>query len=203
MALTGFDPDLVNRSINAVTDAYSNLIKALGDDMQTKFIGGMSDKWACKEAQTFFNSSFKPAIDSLIVGSNRTFQSVADTMNAAANEWARLTGAAYTPKQFTVTEKSMYTSSILVAAKEVATQLPQIAESAKSALTAAQQAVQNCGFVGGNQEANLIQSLTQIKTNIDNATQEISTQTKEAINQTADAYQTIEGEISRAFAGQN
>ena len=214
MGLTGFDPSIVNQSISAVKTAYESLIQALGNDMQTKFIGGMSDKWACKEAQTFFNSSFKPAIDSLIVGSNRTFQSVADTMNAAANEWARLTGAAYTPKQFTVTEKSMDTSSILeniggvrgcdaVAAKEVATQLPQIAESAKSALTAAQQAVQNCGFVGGNQEANLIQSLTQIKTNIDNATQEISTQTKEAINQTADAYQTIEGEISRAFAGQN
>ena len=58
MGLSGFDPNLVNQSINSVQRAYENLIQALGDDMQTKFIGGMQDKWACNDAQQFFNNNF-------------------------------------------------------------------------------------------------------------------------------------------------
>ena len=56
MALTGFDPSVVNSSINAVKSSYDSLIRALGDDMQNQFIGGMADKWACNQAQTFFNT---------------------------------------------------------------------------------------------------------------------------------------------------
>ena len=33
MALTGFNPDVVNSSINSVKAAYENLIQALGNDM--------------------------------------------------------------------------------------------------------------------------------------------------------------------------
>ena len=84
MALTGFNPDEVTSSINSVKQAYEELIKALGDDMQREFVGGMADKWACKQAQDFFGSAFKPAIDSLISSSNTIFQSVADAMNSAA-----------------------------------------------------------------------------------------------------------------------
>ena len=54
MAMTGFNPDEVNSSINSVKSAYEALIRALGDDMQNQFVGGMADKWACRNAQSFF-----------------------------------------------------------------------------------------------------------------------------------------------------
>ena len=211
MALTGFNPDEVTTSINSVKQAYENLIKALGDDMQTQFIGGMADKWACNQSQKFFNESFKPAIDSLINSSNQTFESVVNSMNSAAQAWAMETQSQYSTQSFSVISKTMDTSSImenisgvrgidLQSASSVASRLTTIAESAKSALTQAQQAVQNCGFIGGNQASNLINSLGVIKNRIDAATQEIATQTKQAIENTVSTYSDTEGKISEAFA---
>lgn len=213
MALTGFNPDVVNSSINSVKAAYENLIHALGDDMQNRFVNGMADKWACNQAQTFFNNSFKPAIDNLIMSSNSIFESVVASMNSAGQAWAMQTDSSYSPQSFSAITKTMDTSVIreniggvrgidLSSATTVANQLTSIADSAKSALTSAQQAVQNCGFIGGNQASNLINSLGVIKTKIDNATQEISNQSKTAINNTVESYSDTEGKVSQAFSSE-
>ena len=157
MALTGFNPDVVNSSINSVKAAYENLIHALGDDMQNRFVNGMADKWACNQAQTFFNNSFKPAIDNLIMSSNSIFESVVASMNSAGQAWAMQTDSSYSPQSFSAITKTMDTSVIreniggvrgidLSSATTVANQLTSIADSAKSALTSAQQAVQNPPF---------------------------------------------------------
>ena len=69
---TGFNPDEVTASINAVKGAYSNLIDALGNQMQTQFVDGMSSQWACTQAQEFYRDAFKPVIDQLITDSNST-----------------------------------------------------------------------------------------------------------------------------------
>ena len=100
MGLSGFDPNLVNQSINSVQRAYENLIQALGDDMQTKFIGGMQDKWACNDAQQFFNNNFKPSIDSLLSESTRIFESVVNTMGQAGEAWAEQTKSSYSAPGF-------------------------------------------------------------------------------------------------------
>lgn len=213
MALTGFDPEIVNSSIRSVKSAYESLIKALGDDMQTQFIGGMSDKWACNHAQSFFNNAFKPAIDSLIQSSNTIFESVVAAMNSAGQAWAAQTESSYSPQSFTAIPKKMDTSVIreniggvrgidLTEALTVAGKLPGIAESAKSALTSAQQAVEQCGFMGGNQAANLINSLGIIKTKVDSATQDITTGAKNAIDTTVQNYSNTEGKISEAFSAE-
>lgn len=213
MALTGFNPDLVNSSISSVRRAYENLIKALGDDMQSQFVAGMADKWACTQAQKFFNEAFKPAIDSLITSSNRTFESVVAAMNSAAQAWAQQTESSYSPQSFTAIMKTMDTSVImenisgvrgidLATSSNVVAKLSVIAEAAKSALSAAQNAVENCGFIGGEQQNNLINSLGVIKNNIDNATQEVTTQTKDAIQKTIEVYADTEGKVSQAFAAE-
>ena len=94
MALTGFNPDEVNASINAIKGAYSNLIDALGNQLQTQFVDGMAPYWACKDAQDFYRDAIKPAFDEIISTSNSTFQSVVSSMNSAATSWASQTGNA-------------------------------------------------------------------------------------------------------------
>lgn len=213
MALTGFDPEVVNSSINNVKNAYENLIKAIGDDMQRDFIGGMSDKWACNHAQTFFNDAFKPTIDGLIQSSNTIFESIVNSMNSAGQAWASQTDSSYSTQNFSAISKTMDTSVIreniggvrgidLASTEPVAAKLPVIAESAKNALTNAQQAVQECGFIGGNQASNLINSLGMIKNKIDSAIQEITTASKNAIETTLQNYSNTEGKVSQAFAGE-
>ncbi len=213
MALTGFNPEVVNSSINNVKNAYENLIKAIGDDMQRDFIGGMSDKWACNQAQTFFNDAFKPTIDGLIQSSNTIFESIVNSMNSAGQAWASQTDSSYSTQSFSVISKTMDTSVIreniggvrgidLASTEPVAAKLPVIAEAAKNALTNAQQAVQECGSMGGNQASNLINSLGVVKNKIDSAIQEITTASKNAIETTLQSYSNTEGKVSQAFAGE-
>ena len=70
MALSGFNPDEVNSSISSVKSAYESLTAAIISRMQNEFVNGMADKWACNNAQSFFNDQFKPVVDSLINDSN-------------------------------------------------------------------------------------------------------------------------------------
>lgn len=213
MALTGFDPQLVSSSINKVVNSYNDLIEQIGSKMQSDFVNGMADKWACKQAQTFFQSSFKPTVDQLIKGANQTFQSVVDAMNSAANAWAGKTGSSYSPVLFTVRNVAMNVDNIMEniggvrgidfqLSGSVSAKLPVINSEAKAALQNAKNAVQQCGFIGGEQAPNLINSLEKIKQNIDSAFTTITDQTKKAIDDTLTAYSDVEGKISQAFQGQ-
>ncbi len=213
MALTGFDPSIVNQSIQAVNSAYEQLMYTLCDVMQSQFVGGMSDKWACTSSVNFFNNSFKPAIDQLLKSSNSVFESVVASMNSAAQAWAQQTDSSYSPTSFSAITKTIDVSSIqeniggvrgidLSAANEVASKLPTIASSARDALTSAQQAVQNCGFVGGDMANNLISSLGIIKDKINTATEDLTNQTKNAVENTVGQYGDLGGKVAQAFSTQ-
>lgn len=80
--------------------------------MQNQFVGGMADKWACRNAQSFFNDAFKPSVDSLISSSNQIFESIVSAMNAAGQAWAEQTDANYSPVSFSAINKTMDTSVI-------------------------------------------------------------------------------------------
>lgn len=210
MAMTGFDPSVVGTSIKAVDNAYKELVNQLGNEMQTKFVNGMADKWACVNAQTFFRDAFKPAVDELINNSNRVFESVIQAMNSAGRAWASSTGSSYSQVSFSVIDKKMDIGNIreniggvrgidLQSTNSVINQLPVIATSAGQALTSAQQAVQNCGFIGGNQASNLISSLGTIKSRINSAVTDLTNEAKSAMEQTVSTYTDTEGQVSKAF----
>ena len=214
MALSGFNPEEVNTSINSVKSAYESLTNAIIGRMQNEFVNGMADKWACNNAQSFFGDTFKPVVDSLITESNNVFESVVNSMNEAAQAWAQETNSSYTPTQFSANGQRIDVNGILeningvrgidlAEADVVAGKLPSIASDASSALEAAKSAVLNCGFIGGDQAGNLQNSLGQIKTNIEKATNDITEQVKAAINTTVQNYANTEGKISAAFAGNN
>ena len=210
MAMTGFDPEVVNQAIANVKNAYESLINVLGDKMQNEFVGGMQDKWACNQAQKFFSEAFKPAIDSIIQSSNSTFESVVSSMNSAGQSWANQTESSYSPQSFSPISKTIDSSVIMEniggvrgidkeAAQSVASKLPTLASLASEALTNAQTAVQNSGFIGGSQQANLVNSLGQIKTKINEIVSNITNETKNAIAQTVETYGDLEGKVSEAF----
>jgi uncharacterized protein YukE len=210
--LTGYNPEEVTMSINAIKGAYEELVSILGDRIQTEIVNGMSDKWACSNAQKFFNEAFKPAVDGLLAGVNTTFESVVNAMNEAAQIWASDCGEVYSPVSLSLIIKNMDTSNIfenisgirgidLDQASQVAAKLPTIAAEAESAVAKASSAVDSCGFMGGSQAANLKASLDIIKTNISNATNEITGETKAAFESTIATYGNAAGQISQAFAG--
>lgn len=214
MAMVGYDPEVVNQAIRNVKSAYESLINVLGDRMQNEFVGGMEDKWAAPQAQRFFQDSFKPAIDSIIQSSTSTFESVVSSMNSAGQAWASQTESSYSPQTFSPITKTIDVGGIrreinlgdkkLIGidkdlAVTVADKLPSLATDAKQALSDAQSAVQNSGFVGENQQENLVNSLGQIKTKIDEVVNNITNETKTAIVQTVENYGDTGGEVANAF----
>ena len=213
MAMTGFNPDQVTSSMNNVEKAYSDLIKALGTDVQSNFINAMANAWACNQAQSFFTDNFKPAIDELLNSAFNTFKSVIESMNSAASGWAQQTESSWSTKSFGGELRKVDVSSIKEnlngvrgvdesQANNIASKLASIAQAAISALSAAQSAVNNCGFVGRDQAQTLISSLGTIKTNISNATEQLTNATKTAVNNTVEAYGTLATNVESAFTAQ-
>ena len=210
MGLVGFNPDLVVNSINNVQNAYNELIQAIGTDMQSQFVNGMQDKWASNNAQKFFGD-VKNAVDALINESNNIFESIVDSMNSAANEWAKETGSAWSIKQFSRIEKKLDISGIQEningvrgadpEVASIAAKLPNICNSAVSALSNAQSAVQNCGFVGGNQESQIIGSLKLIRNHLEESFNEISSACQMAIEHEVNNINDLNSKVSDAFGG--
>ena len=75
MAMTGFNPELVNSTINRVSQSYENLNNVLVDSMQNKIINGLSDKWACNVAVEFFNN-FTQVYNQFLNETDNTFDSI-------------------------------------------------------------------------------------------------------------------------------
>ncbi len=212
MAITGFDPTIVRNSLAAVKTAYEELYHAIRTDVQTKFINKMSSCWACQRAINFFSNDFKPSADSLITNVNTVVQSVVDTMNEAATNWATTNGSTFAKFSFSTYETLLDVSNIkeningkrgidLEIATSIAAELSNIQYTALSAVDKLRNAVVNCGFLGGSQANNLLGSLDSIRNSSKEAINSLMASTKQAINDTLTDYEDTEGTISAQFAG--
>ena len=211
MAMTGFDPTLVRSSISKVESAYEELIRALANDMQSSFVDTMAEYWACNQAQTFFTGAFKPAADELLSSSYRIFQSVVTSMNSAAQSWAQQTDSEWSPVSFNGELKTIAVDNIKeningvrgvdeANATNTAGRLQTIASNASSALESAKSAVQNCGFIGRNQEEQLVTALNTIRNNVNSATSDLTDATKKDITDTVAAYGDLASKVESAFS---
>ena len=159
-----------------------------------------------------FFGEFKTIIDSIITNSNITFESVVESMNSAARLWAERTETSWGGKSFNKIEQKINVECIQenianergidTTATTVSAKLPEIAASAEQALTAAQKAVSECGFIDVTESGNLQQSLEEIKTSITNATTDLTDSCKNAIDSTVEQYTEVSNRIATAFAGQ-
>lgn len=208
----GFDPDKVRVSINGVISAYNDLYASLRGKMQAEFVNGMADKWACNQAITFFRNAFKPSIDNLLLNVNNCLGSVVVSMNQAAQAWAADTQTSYSPITLDLDTTKIDVECIVEningirgidvnLTSSVVSKLQTIVSECDAALTKAQQAVNDCGFIGGNQAEALSNSLATIKTNISATIEEVSMAAKTAIDNTIAQYTDTEGAISQAFNG--
>lgn len=213
MALTGFDPSLVQTSMNNVISAANDVMDVLCNKFQTNFVDKMAELWACSDAQNFFQNSVKPSMDDLTNDANNILISVIDSMRDAGNNWAVKTGASFSAPSYTSSRKALDVSAIkeningvrgidLSSANSVSSMLSIINGAAEGALSRAVTAVQTCGFIGGTSAANLLNSLNTIKTNINTTLTNCNASLKNAINNTIINYKDTEGKIAQAFAGQ-
>ncbi len=207
--MNGFNDDEVRVSINAINSAYDALMVPLADNMQSKFIGELSTRWASPIAQKFF-AEFNTVANKLLTDSYSTFQNIVDVMDSAATAWAKRTGVEYSKIGFKGASRSVDVSSIqeningvsgaMDDAGSVATNaLNDIASFSDNALTSAENAVRNCGFVGKGQQENLLQSLTNIKNQANKAITELTNTVSKAITDTTEAHKDTATKVASAF----
>lgn len=211
--LGGYNAEDILRSIGGVKDAYNSIIDQIGNRMQTEFINEMADMWACEEAVNFFTNTVKTNIDRLILEVNATFNTVVMAMDHGGHVWADGTGnpSAYMGTRFEQNPKtSVDVSSIktdfngtrgidMDNVQTVVNKLTDICEQAKNFATKVQDAVVNCGFIGGNQPQELSASLAVIKNSIDDAISSITQLVKTNINNTVSRYGAIQRQVSSSF----
>ena len=211
--MTGFNPEEVNQTLSGINAAYSELIRAIGTDMQSKFVGGMAQKWACNQAIEFFRDAFQPTCETLISDTNVIFQSVVDSVNSAASSWAASTGTTYNNSSFTP-NNFKYDISVVreniggvrgidkAEAQSVVNGLQSIKAAADTALAKAKTAVtSHSAFIGDGQAETLSQALDKIKNNVNNALTEVVAAVDKAIQATIASYEDTAGRVSQAFNG--
>lgn len=211
MAMTsGFNPVQVNSSISAVMTAHAGLMSCLATKMQTNFVNEMGREWACNKAIDFF-AGFKTAEDGLIQKADSTFQSVVDTMNQAAQNWAAGTDTTYVKKPFRNFSKRITVEGVIKeninnergidepAAKATVNKLAPLALQADINLQKAVSAVQNCGFLDSTEATNLVASLGEIKEKIKESFDEINGKVKDGIDATLTEYGSIESTNAETF----
>lgn len=217
MALTGFNPQLVKKSIKAEIDAYNDLYDALITVTQNSVVTPMGNLWCCKEAVEFFNKIFKPVVDDLQTGMTNTFQSIVDSMNSAATNWAKRTGntdawsnVSFSPRTAKIDVSMIKAQNAkgeigideIEAVAKSALLLTKTHVKATAALTKATVGVGLCGFLGGQQASDLKHALSEIKKALENATKEMAEGIKKSIQDSAEGYKSVGVAISNAFKGQ-
>ncbi len=213
MAFTGFDANEVNRSVGNIIQAYNNLYNALYNDMQNIFVNKLCEAWYAKAAVDFI-TKVKEADDSLLKDIDTIFGSVVNAMNGAAREWARQTGdeGTYAVRTLTSNPGRINTSNAKennggkrgvdpTVANEANGNLTKIKTYTDQALTSARNAVNECGFLGGDQASSLQNALEKIKSNVNKAFEEIASGLEQAVKATLQNYETLSSTVSGKFSG--
>ena len=208
---SGFNPVVVTTAINGVNKAQASLMRVLVDGINTQFVTPMSHSWACQEAVDFFKT-FKESIDDLVSRADSTLQSVVDTMNQGGVNWANRTGngAAFTKTVYTNYSKRISVDGIKenidnvrgvdpASSKSALAAFTALGTTADAALSLAVSAVANCGFLGGNQQANLTASLKKIREDIKTTFDSYTSQTKTHIDETIETYGKMETKTADTF----
>lgn len=202
MALTGFNPGVVDSTLNNLHTSYEHLMFIISDEVQSKFIGGMSDKWAGNEAMNYFKNYFEPNNTQLISLTNKNFTDLYNRIVSAAERWAQRTMTQYSHSRFQPMSKKVDVSvileningvrgidmqaspSVLATLKAIGEEAKSKLENAKNILSSGQEFLDN----NGEQTSSLIELITLIKNAVQKFTEEVINEADNAISKTIEAY---------------
>lgn len=218
----GFEPEVVVEAYRNVSDAYDRLQEAYYSKMQSSFIDAMADKWASPKAQEFFfkgsdGTTVKAVMEDLITRTQSTFETVFGAIDSAAKKWSLDTGALYSNAKAgalqLVSSKQLNFDVILAdiqgkvgvdkesAVSTAQSGLTNVKTDIVSALQSAVDAVNRSGFIGGDQQESLIESLKTIADSVEKNFEELENGCVNAISATVDLHGQIASAVANAFSG--
>ena len=209
---TGYNESEVTIALDKIIKSYENVYDVLSIEVQKKFVDELANMWACNYAVEFFNNDFKPAFDDILNNINMTFENIIESITSAANAWAQTGGGSFSHSGITLKSVKIDVSGVKeningvrginTNTQAIATRLQSITSEAENNLTETINAVQNSGFIGGGMQENLINALTQIKTQLSSAITELNNTVQEYVNKTASEYEELASSTANAFSGE-
>lgn len=215
MAFIGFNASEVRACADKVKESYNDLMEVIKDKTKSEFVDKVSEQWYFKASYDWFNQSFKPAMEEIFNGVNATFDSVINSVDDAAYHWADLSGntSLYTKSSLSLISATMDVSNIkdnlngatqmdVEGVNSTLSVLSTLSSSASNALSSAVTAVNSSGFIGGEQQAKLVNSLNKIKEKIIGVYDEAKEQTKSFASEYGTAATELKTNVENAFSGQ-
>ena len=209
---TGFNPEAARSTLTGVQAAYNEFIQAIGTSVQSKFIGGMSQRWACNSAIEYFRDTFKPSLEAVITDANTRFSKHFEELNDSATKWASQTGSTFNKVNFTP-NNFKYDISVIreningvrgidkADAMNVVRDLQPIKQAAEAALTKASNViVQYHAFYGEGQDEALVNSINRIKSALNSAFEEQISNIDRFIQKTITDYEDTAGRVAQNFS---
>lgn len=209
---TGTHNDTIGNKLNQIQASYESLMQALHDKTQTEFIDQMAEEWACRYAQEFFTSTVRPVFNRMLAMSYKTYENIVETIDSWATNWASQTGSDWAKVSFNGELKEVNVDNVKeningirgikeAEANQTAESLVRIESDVNAAVSDAESAVHECGFLdpSGNMESSLIASLTKIKSDYEQAIAEIRESFKSYVSKTTEDYATLASKNAEAF----
>ncbi len=201
--MAGYNEELIHASVDNLQNAYNSLYTTMSSSMQTRFIDEMGTGWACQDAVDFFTTSTE-SLNQLLASITYNYNDAVEKIEAAGKRWAEKTGGSYTPRGFSGQNGKVNSSSIheniggergadTNILDQAIVELGKLQGEADSALVDSVTAVQTCGFSDdeGAQQVAVTQSLTKLKSDVNELISGISQTINEKVRATVENYGAI------------
>ena len=207
---TGYNESEVTQTIEKMINSYNELYDVLSIEMQKNFVDVLASKWASHYAVEFFNTKFKPSLDTLLDNVNSIFDSVVRTIINAAMSWAQTSGTIFSHNGLNLKSLKIDVSSIKenidgirgfnTDMDSTVSYLQTISNKTDEILVSVILAVQESGFIGGDMQDSLMSNFTIIKNKLSSDISDLINLIKDYINNTVTEYNRVAAQTKDSFA---
>ena len=196
---TGFEAEKVNDSINSLINCYNNLIRITFTEFEDNFIATLATSWASQDAVDAYKT-FKQNEDNLNRSIRDSYGNYIKTMNDAGKMWATGTNTStYRSVLFNPTIEELDSEGLHEniggnrgvddAGCEAALSILQdLSTKAHTILDDTKKSVLDSGFIGGNQQEAINNSIDKIKRKIESNYNEIVVIINKSVRETKERY---------------
>lgn len=208
----GLDSTKAMHACSAIEKEYASIMNYMVKDMQKNVIDVIGKTWIGKDAQSFVGNTFIKTVKECTADIERVFESIISTINQNASNYdLRHDTQVYRNVSHSAIQNTLNAQSILGSIngfvgiadtnniQTIANGISQIATNVGNSLLVCKNAASDSGFVGGEQQNSLNESISKIKSNLEKLAEELKKQTTQKINDIKAEEEALAAQASRSF----
>lgn len=210
----GYDREKVRNLINKTQANYDQLFKQLTDGVQSNFIASMKYAWICPDAVKFFEGEFTNAMSTLVTDINNTMRSVSEAINSSCETYAAQAGDTWSRVEINVRPFQNYTirgvieeynstygqGGSMQTFEDAKSRLNTVKANCKNETSSIANNARESGFIGGDQQTQLINALNTIDQRISDGFADIINKTSTRVSGSIEQFGAIASGTASAYS---